>query len=141
MAVRRTSGTGDQQARRTSGSSGQGARRISGAGDGVCLYVGNGSATLTIYGYRHWMEFLKCNEMPLSDEDIDALESAASCRNYSIEGTIKVNWPVVTVEFEMEKFLGERKGVWPQQAQKLSSISVHKRAMCRLYWDLRTVTV
>ena len=81
-------------------------RRIS-TGTEKCLFKGNGRATLTILGYKNWKQFLRCNERELTPLEIMELEYAADYNNFSVEGVVRVEWPVVTVEFEADKFLGE----------------------------------
>ena len=70
------------------------------------MFKGSGRATLTILGYKHWKEFLKCNDRDLKPKEIEDLERAADYHNFAVEGVVRVEWPEVTVEFEMEKFLG-----------------------------------
>ena len=81
-------------------------RRIS-TGKEKCLFKGNGPATLTILGYKNWKQFLRCNERELTPSEIVDLEYAADYNNFSVEGVVRVEWPLVTVEFKADKFLGE----------------------------------
>lgn len=74
--------------------------------EGRCSFKGNGKATLTILGYRNWKTFLKCNDRDLTDEEAFDVEYAADYHNFSVEGVIRVDWPDVTLEFNMDKFVG-----------------------------------
>lgn len=78
-------------------------RKIS---EGKCPFKGRGKATLTILGYQNWKRLLKCNDHVLNEDEIEALQSVANYSNYGAEGVIKVEWPTVAVEFDMNKFLG-----------------------------------
>ncbi len=85
-------------------SSQEGRRLSSGA---KCLFKGRGRATLTVLGYRNWKGFLKCNERELTSEEIADVEKAADYENFSVEGVVRVEWPEVTLDFRMDRFLGE----------------------------------
>ena len=80
-------------------------RRLSGSGR--CFFKGNGRATLTILGYKNWKQFFMCNERALTPQEIDDLEYAANYKNFCVEGVVRVEWPDVRVEFEVDRFLGE----------------------------------
>ena len=80
-------------------------RRLSGTGK--CLFKGSGKATLTILHFDHWKTFFVCEGLALGPDEIQRLQTAANYENYSVEGTVHVEWPLVTVEFNMEEFLGE----------------------------------
>lgn len=73
--------------------------------EGRCVFKGRGSATLTILGYKNWKEFLKCNDRDLTPEEADDIESAADYQNFNVKGVIRVDWPDVTIEFNMDKFI------------------------------------
>lgn len=80
-------------------------RRLSGTGK--CLFKGSGQATLTILHFNHWKTFFACEGFALRPDEIAELQTAASYENYNVEGVVHVEWPLVTVEFNMDKFLGE----------------------------------
>ncbi len=85
------------------------ARRLSDSGK--LLFKGRGRATLTVLGYRNWKDFLKCNERELTSEEIANVEMAADYDNFNVEGVIRVEWPDITLEFRMDRFLGEQLAV------------------------------
>ena len=74
--------------------------------EGRFAFKGSGIATLTILGYQNWKQ-LKCNGQPLKEDEVASLQSAANYSNYGTEGVIKIEWPAITVEFDMNKFLGK----------------------------------
>jgi len=81
-------------------------RRISGS-EGPCLFRGGGDATLTIYGFVTWKDFLRRGDRPLNDEELERIVAAASCENFAVGGKISVEWPEVRVDFAMDHFIGE----------------------------------
>lgn len=97
---------------------------------GKCLFKGRGRATLTVFGYQNWQDFLKCNDRELTSEEIARVEMAADYENFSVEGVIGVEWPDIRLEFKMDRFLGER---------RLRAIVSRCRYTCRA--NTRTVTV
>lgn len=80
-------------------------RRLSGTGK--CLFKGSGQATLTILHFNHWKTFFECKGLALTPNETAELQTAANYENYNVEGTVHVEWPLVTVEFNMDEFLGE----------------------------------
>ena len=77
-------------------------RKIS---EGRCIFKGSGSATLTILGYQSWKQFLKCNDRALTYEEATDIEYAADYQNFNVKGVIRVDWPDVTIEFNMDTFI------------------------------------
>ena len=75
--------------------------------DASLLFKGSGDATLTIFGFESWKEFLRRGDRPLAEAEIDRLESAATCENYSIGGRVTVEWPEVRLDFAVDYFLGK----------------------------------
>ncbi len=70
------------------------------------LFMGRGRAVLTITDFDAWKPFFKQDDQELTVELIDAIEQAATYENYSVEGKIRVQWPEVILEFNMDRFLG-----------------------------------
>lgn len=73
------------------------------------LFKGKGVAILNIYGYDHWKTLLKLNDKEIPYEITSDIDYVADIDNYSVHGEIQVEWPDVTVVFNMDKFLGEWK--------------------------------
>ena len=73
--------------------------------EGRCIFKGSGNATLTILGYKSWKQFLKCNDRILTHEEAIDIEYAADYQNFNVKGVIRVDWPDVTIEFNMDKFI------------------------------------
>ena len=80
-------------------------RRLSGTGK--CLFKGSGVATLTIFNFDHWKTFFHRDGRALSEDEIDELQFSADYQNFNVKGSIYIEWPLVTVEFNADKFLGE----------------------------------
>lgn len=70
-------------------------------------FMGRGRAVLTILDFNHWKNFFKRDGRDLTMEEKVDIEYAASFDNYSVDGKVRVDWPEVTVEFNMDRFLGE----------------------------------
>lgn len=71
------------------------------------MFRGSGDATLTVYGFETWKDFLKRGDRPLNDEELERIVAAASCENFAVGGRISVEWPEVRVDFAMDHFIGE----------------------------------
>ena len=72
-----------------------------------CFFKGKGRAVLNIYGYDHWKYFFMANGRELTGAEADEIEACSNFENFNVEGTINVEWPNVTIEFSMNKFLGK----------------------------------
>ena len=70
------------------------------------LFRGKGKAVLTILGYKNWKSFLKVEDRDLTVEEMVDIEYSADYDNFAVEGQIRVNWPDITVEFNMDRFTG-----------------------------------
>ena len=70
----------------------------------MATFRGAGKATIGIFGVSEWKNFLRVvNEASfrLSEEEIEKIASTADFDNHSIEGSVSIEWPVVTLEFEI----------------------------------------
>ena len=72
-----------------------------------CFFKGSGRAVLNVYGFQEWKYFFDCNERGITEPVADLIESKADFENFTVEGTITVEWPDVTLTFNMDKFLGK----------------------------------
>ena len=75
--------------------------------DGTVLFRGSGDATLTVFGFENWKEFLSRGDRPLTEAEVERIEEAASVENFSVGGRIAVEWPDVELAFAMDDFVGE----------------------------------
>ena len=75
--------------------------------DGPVLFRGSGDATLTVFGFENWKEFLSRGDRPLTEAEVERIEEAASIENFSVGGRIAVEWPDVELAFAMDDFVGE----------------------------------
>ena len=75
--------------------------------DGTVLFRGSGDATLTVFGFENWKEFLGRGDRPLTEAEVGRIEEAASVENFSVGGRIAVEWPDVELAFAMDDFVGE----------------------------------
>ncbi len=71
------------------------------------IFMGRGRAVLTIKDFHHWKTFFKQDDQELSDEFIDTIEQAATYENFSTEGKIRIEWPEVYLDFNLDRFLGK----------------------------------
>ena len=71
------------------------------------FFMGRGRAVLTILDFNHWKDFFKRDGRNLTMEEKVDIEYAANFDNFSVDGKVRVEWPEVTVEFNMDRFLGE----------------------------------
>ena len=70
------------------------------------LFKGKGVAILNVYGHEHWKTFLKHEDKEIPYELTSNIDYAADYNNFNVHGEILVEWPNVTVVFNMDKFLG-----------------------------------
>ena len=82
-------------------------RRISNP-EAPILFRGSGDATLTVFGFENWKEFLGRGDRPLTEAEVDRIEEAASVENFSVGGRIAVEWPDVELAFAMDDFVGKQ---------------------------------
>ena len=80
--------------------------------DKDAMFMGRGRALLTVMDtdghFEHWKPFFKVYGQDLPDPLIDAIEEKASYDNFTIEGKIRVEWPKVILEFNLDRFLGKK---------------------------------
>ena len=74
-----------------------------------CFFKGRGRAVLNVYGYEHWKYFFTCNGREMTAAEAGEIEDSADFEKFNVEGTITVEWPDVTLEFNMNKFVGEKR--------------------------------
>ena len=73
-----------------------------------CFFKGNGRAVVNIYGFEQWKHFFKANGREMTYAEADEIEASSDFENFNVEGTVTVEWPDVTLEFNMNKLLGKR---------------------------------
>ena len=71
------------------------------------LFKGSGDATLTVYGFESWKEFLSRGGRPLTDTEVGRIEEASTLDNFAVGGRIAVVWPEVKIDFAMDDFIGK----------------------------------
>ncbi len=71
-------------------------------------FMGRGRAVLTIRDFHSWKVFFKRDDQELSEELVETIEQVAdaSYDNYCVEGKIRIEWPEVFLDFNMDRFLG-----------------------------------
>ena len=72
-----------------------------------CFFKGKGRAVVNIYGYEQWRYFFMVNGREMTDAEADEIEASSDFENFNVEGSITVEWPDVTLEFNMNKLLGK----------------------------------
>ena len=72
-----------------------------------CFFKGSGRAVLNIYGYEEWKYFFHCNGREMTAAEAREIEMKTDFDNFNVEGSITVEWPDVSLEFNMNRFLGK----------------------------------
>ena len=72
-----------------------------------CFFKGKGRAVLNVYGYEEWKYFFDCNGREMTAAEASKIESSSDFEHFNVEGTITIEWPDVTLEFNMNTFLGK----------------------------------
>ena len=72
-----------------------------------CFFKGKGRAVVNIYGYEQWKYFFMVNGREMTAAEADEIEASSDFENFNVEGTITVEWPDVTLQFNMNKLLSK----------------------------------